>query len=193
MKNLSAIILSLYISLFVIGQPDTLYLTINQKKTLESMIDRFEEKKMDLDEIYLENKRFDSLIRIIDKMNDSKHSSVDDKNSVYRIAKTIYPYSWEVSFWENPTGCFLGNDIIERTQERLRDFCNLCEELRATNEFGLTQKQLYQVHVKQMDGYLMRLKHAFHFIDKNLEGRLWAHLYFGVLEKTHLIILAEQK
>ncbi|PWH84783.1 hypothetical protein DIT68_12695 [Brumimicrobium oceani] len=148
---------------------------------------------MDVDEIYLENKRFDSLIRIIDKLNHSRRSTFEDKDSLYLLAKTIYPYSWEVSFWENPTGCFLGNDIIARTQERLRDFCNLCEELRTPNEFGLTQKQLNQVHEQQMDGYLMRLKHAFQFVDKNLEGRLWAHLYFGALQKTHIVILAEQK
>ena len=58
---------------------------------------------------------------------------------------------------------------------------------------GLSKDQLNLVHEQQMDGYLMRLKHAFQFIDTNLEGRLWAHLYFEALEKTHVILLAEQK
>ncbi|PKR79575.1 hypothetical protein CW751_14240 [Brumimicrobium salinarum] len=149
---------------------------------------------MDIDEIYLENKRFDSLIRIIDKMNDSRRSTFEDKDSIYRIAKTIYPYSWKVSFWEDPTRCFFGNDIIERTQERLRDFCKLSSHLRLNGiNDGLSKKQLYQVHEQQMDGYLIRLKHASQFIDTNLEGRLWAHLYFDSLEKTHITIIDEQK
>src|SRR5690554_5752369 len=124
MKNLFTIFLLLLTPFSVLGQPDTLYLTTHQKSKFESILDSFQAKKMDVDEIYLENKRFDSLIRIIDKMNDSKGSTFEDKDSLYRLAKTIYPYSWEVSFWENPTGCFFGNDIIARTQERLETFQN---------------------------------------------------------------------
>ena len=191
MKILLASFLTIFISLSVFGQPDTLFLTIEQKKTFESILDSFQHRQMDINQIYTDNKRFDSLIRVIDKMNDSRRYKSEDLDILYQKAKKIYPYSWHVLHWENPVGCFFANDIIERTQERLRNYCDFCIQLRDPNEFGLTKNQLNQVHMKEMDNYIETLGFAFYFIDKNLEGRLWAHLYFAGLEKAHIVIFNE--
>ena len=188
MKYLIVLFSSLLSSLSVLGQPDTLYLTIEQKKTFETILASFQKRQMDVDQIYMENERFDSLIRVIDKIKEARRYKLEDLEPLYQRAKKIYPQSWYVLSWENPTGCFFTNDIIERTQSRLNDYSNLCRRLRESNEFGLTDDQLNQIYLRQMDNYLSTLQYSLYFIDMNLEGRLCTHLYFTNLEKVYVSI-----
>ena len=193
MKYLVVLFSSILTALSVIGQPDTLYLTIEQKKTFETILESFQKRQMDVDQIYIENERFDSLIRVIDKIKEARRYKIEDVEYLYQKAKNIYPQSWHVLFWENPTGCFFGNDIIERIQSRLYDYSSFFKLLRGPNEHGLTDDQINQVYLRKTEKYLSTLQYSLNFIDMNLEGRLWVHLYFAELEKAQIEILSDIK